>query len=97
MLALYRALYKADRLLYFTARALALAGWAELEALNEFYESMLEEFWLSPADCFANPTVEDLKRCETAAWKQVARLIQSTKCSVESALQSTVWNLVEPT
>ena len=34
--------YKAERVLYFTARSLALAGWADLEALVDFYEAMLE-------------------------------------------------------
>jgi hypothetical protein len=34
--------YKAERLLYFTARSMALAGWASLEALNDFYEHMME-------------------------------------------------------
>ena len=34
--------YKAERLLHFTARSLALAGWADLEALVEFYENVLE-------------------------------------------------------
>ena len=42
--------HKAEKLLYFTARSLALAKWADLEALIEFYEGLLEVFWTSPPD-----------------------------------------------
>jgi len=34
--------FKVERLLYLTARSLALANWADLEALVDFYEGMLE-------------------------------------------------------
>ena len=34
--------YKAEQLLYFTGWSMALAGWADLEALMDFYEAMLE-------------------------------------------------------
>ena len=58
---------QAEKLLVFTARSLALAGWADLEALNVFYEAMLEEFWNNPPEGFVNPSVEDLRNCETVS------------------------------
>ena len=48
--------YKAERLLYFTSRAMAVANWADLEALLDFYESMLEagkHMFAASGPCFA--------------------------------------------
>ena len=98
--------YKVERKLYFTARALAVAEWAPLEALNAFFEAMLEVslneqlapmcrtemwivqvFWETPAPGFVGPTVEDLRRCESAAWRQAFRRTAATGCKLEDALQ----------
>ena len=86
--------YKAERLLHFSARSFALAGWGQLEAPTEFYECMLEEFWASPLEGFVGPSVEDLRRCETAALKQAVRLMLSSKCSMEDALQTMVTEIL---
>ena len=34
--------FKAEKVLYFSGRSFALAGWGELEAFMESYESLLE-------------------------------------------------------
>ena len=81
--------HKATALLYMTARAMALAEWADLEALVEFYEGLLEEYWTTPGDGFMGPTVEDLRKCEREAWRQAIRTMTSTKCPLEAALQHT--------
>ena len=81
--------YKAERLLHFSARSFALAGWAQLEAFTEFYDSMLEEFWMAPPEGFSGPSVDDLRRCEMSALKQATRLVLSTGCMMEDALLTT--------
>lgn len=86
--------YKAERLLHFSARSFALAAWGDLEAFTEFYEGMLQEFWTKPPDGFSGPSVDDLRSCEMAALKQTVRLVLSTGCEVEAALQTTVTNQV---
>ena len=44
-----------------------MAGWGDLEALVEFYEALLEEFWVTPPEGFQGPAVDDLQRCEKAS------------------------------
>ena len=85
--------HKATSLLYFTARSMALAGWADVEALTEFYEALLEVFWTSPAEGFVGPSVEDLRKCEQAAWRQTVRLMLTSRCSLDAALQNTAQSL----
>ena len=82
--------YKAERLLHFSARSFALAEWGQLEAFVEFFECLLEEFWAAPPEGFVGPTVGDLRKCETAALKHAVRLMLSSSCSMEDALQTTV-------
>ena len=82
--------YKAERLLHFSARSFALAGWGDLEAWTGFYEALLEEFWLAPDKGFVGPSVEDLRHCEAAALKKAVRLVLSTRCAMEDALQAVV-------
>ena len=72
--------YKAERLLHFSATAFALAGWGELKAFTEFVECLLEAFWAAPHDGFIGPSVDDLKKCETAALKQAVRTMLATGC-----------------
>ena len=85
--------YKAERLLHLTARALALAGWGQLEAFTEFFECLLETFWATPDDGFVSPSVEDLRKCESAALKQAVRTMLSTGCSMEDALHTVATSL----
>ena len=84
--------YKAERLLHFSATAFALAGWGELKAFTEFVECLLEAFWAAPHDGFMGPSVDDLKRCETAALKQAVRTMLATGCPMEDALHTVATN-----
>ena len=82
--------FKAEKVLYFSARSFALAGLGELEAFMEFYECLLEEFHSTPQEGFSGPSVEDLRTTEMGVLRQALRMMHSTKCPFEDALHTTV-------
>ena len=66
--------YKAERLLYLSARTFAMADLGEREAWVDFYDAMLEVYLRKPAnDGYVGPSVEDLRACEKTSLKQAFR------------------------
>ena len=67
--------FKAERVLLFTVKAMAMAELGEREAWLDFYTSMLAVFHREPCnEGYTGPSVEDLKACEKTSLKEVFRL-----------------------
>lgn len=59
-----------------------------MEAIGDFYDAMLEHFWIDPEEGNRGPSVAELRTCEKTCLKAAFRLCAATKCPLEDALVS---------